>query len=101
MYSACTATPRTGPSDAAVSTTASVCPVIGTGEPGTGTDTWASSAVNSTPAVTRSTLRARTAGTRSASTSGRDRGTGSEAATTEHPGTADRRRVGDADHQRV
>src|SRR5215210_5765061 len=81
MYSTCTAVPRSGPRLAAVSTTASVCPVIGTGEPGTGTATWASSAVNSTPSATRPASRARTAGTRSARTSGRDGRAGDEAAT--------------------
>jgi hypothetical protein len=49
---------------------------------GTGTDAWASSAVNSTPSATRPTLRARTSGTRSASTSGRAASAGVEAVAT-------------------
>src|SRR4028118_2148048 len=100
MYTACTATPRTGPRLAAVSTTARVCPVTGTGEPGTGTETWASRAVNSTPIATRTTFRARTAGTRSARTNGRVGNAGTEAVAKDPPGGR-RHRPGAAGTRRV
>ena len=51
--------PRRAPSAPPTSSTENVWPVIGTGEPGTGIEMFAESAIRSAPATIRETCRAR------------------------------------------
>src|SRR3954468_3284822 len=66
--------PRCEPSAAPAITTASVCPVIGTGDAPVWIATWAPSAVSAAPASTSATSRTRSPGMTSPSTDPRGAG---------------------------